>query len=231
LAIHEALRDHRVNIRDVLAALEDELEVAWSAVKAPMGNLIDSLAPRLSESDSGAAGTGHSLWRWEDRMLLAAGEAPERYSSICCLVAPFSTLSIETVAHAPSEAVYHVIEDVEFSQRGQSRWLAGAHAMPPKDVLLESFEGFVDQIDGGTAYVTLKSEHGDTLHGVYPAAKLAELGIKERRRFTCRTIERGGRVEVDLTAIPEMDVTPEDQQAIADRITKIFGLGSLEGDY
>ncbi len=97
--------------------------------------------------------------------------------------------------------------------------------------MLESFEGFVEQIDGDEAYVSLKSEFGDTLNGVYPAHKLAERGIKERRRFTCCTIDRGDHVDVELMPVSDLDVSLTEQRAIAERINRILEIDPLEGDY
>ena len=54
--------------------------------------------------------------------------------------------------------------------------------------LLEIFTGFVDHIDGETAFVTLTTEDGEQLSGEYSAIEFAELGIRERRRFTCQTV-------------------------------------------
>src|SRR5947209_3461046 len=72
--------------------------------------------------------------------------------------------------------------------------------------VLEEFVGFVDQIDGDVAYVTLTPETGEKLYGEYPAAELKARGIHERRRFRCRTIDAGTRVEFDLEPIPDREV-------------------------
>ena len=47
-----------------------------------------------------------------------------------------------------------------------------------KAVVLERLEGFVDQIDGPVAYVTLKSQYGDELTGEYASDELAAQGIQ-----------------------------------------------------
>jgi len=63
-----------------------------------------------------------------------------------------------------------------------------SHSSNTKDeMILESFEGYVDQVEGDTAYVRLKSrEHGDVLYGEYSAAELLEKGIEEQSRFLCK---------------------------------------------
>jgi len=89
---------------------------------------------------------------------------------------------------------------------------------------LENFEGFVDQMRDGIAYVTLKSvEHGDMMYGTYPAAELLAKGIRERRRFKCSTIEAGTAVEIQLEAIPDRVLTPEEEKAIYERIDSVLG--------
>lgn len=91
-------------------------------------------------------------------------------------------------------------------------------------MILENFEGFVDQIRDGIAYVTLKSvEHGDTMHGTYPAAELLNKGIRERRRFKCATVENGPAVEIQFEAIPDKALTPEEEKEIYDRIERMLG--------
>lgn len=100
-----------------------------------------------------------------------------------------------------------------------------------KGTVLERLEGFVEQIDGPTAYVRLKSEHGDELFGEYPAQELAAEGIVERRRFLCRTVEVGGEVRVEFEAIPDEPVSPEEEDALDRRLDELLADGELDGDY
>ena len=102
---------------------------------------------------------------------------------------------------------------------------------PREGTVLETFEGLVEQIDGDIAFVTLKSEHGDTLYGKYAASELAKLGIHERRRFECRTIDEGGSVRVNLTAIEDVPVTAEDEQTIDQKLDELLSDDPLNGDY
>ncbi len=67
---------------------------------------------------------------------------------------------------------------------------------------VEEFDGFVDQIEGDVAQVTLQAKTGEILYGEYPAADLLVLGIRERRRFMCRRLDTGLHVEIDLRPIP-----------------------------
>lgn len=97
--------------------------------------------------------------------------------------------------------------------------------------ILERLEGFVDRIEGATAFVTLESEFGDTLHGEYPARELAEKGINERRRFLCKTIEENGRVRVEFEAIPDEPVSTDEEDAINRRIDELLADDELDGDY
>lgn len=97
--------------------------------------------------------------------------------------------------------------------------------------VLEEFEGFVDQIDDDTAYVTLKSEHGEILYGEYSADELSAKGITERRRFRCKTIEEDGEVRVVFEAIPDVPVSKEEEDAIDQRIDELVADDDLDGDY
>lgn len=93
---------------------------------------------------------------------------------------------------------------------------------PHEEVVLEAFEGFVEEIDGDTAYVTLTSEHGDRLAGRYSASALLEKGISERRRFTCRTVQLRDEVRVVIEPIPERHLSEAEEAAIYSRIDRIF---------
>lgn len=97
--------------------------------------------------------------------------------------------------------------------------------------VLEEFEGFVDQIDDDTAYVTLKSEHGEILYGEYSAGELSAKGITERRRFRCKTIEEDGEVRVVFEAVPDVPVSKEEEDAIDQRIDELLADDDLDGDY
>jgi hypothetical protein len=88
---------------------------------------------------------------------------------------------------------------------------------------LEEFLGFVDQIDGDVAYVTLTPATGEKLYGEYPAAELKARGIHERRRFRCWTIEAGTRVEFDLEPIPDCEVSAERERAIEENLRALLG--------
>ncbi len=89
--------------------------------------------------------------------------------------------------------------------------------------VLEEFFGFVDQIDGDVAYVTLTTRSGEQLYGEYPASELKASGIHERRRFKCRTIESGAQVEFELEPIPDGEVSEERERAILEKIQKALG--------
>ena len=94
--------------------------------------------------------------------------------------------------------------------------------------VLEVLDGFVDQISEGVAYVTLKSQFGDVLHGEYPASELNRRGIQEGRGFRCITIESNGIVSANIEAIPERKLTPQEQLALFDEADK--RLGDFEWD-
>ena len=91
------------------------------------------------------------------------------------------------------------------------------------EVILEHFDGFVDNIDGDTAYVTLRSrEHGDELSGQYSASLLKIKGIHEQNRFLCKTVRIGNSTRVDIETVPKMIVTKEQLQEIDDEINRML---------
>lgn len=89
--------------------------------------------------------------------------------------------------------------------------------------VLETFEGFVEQIVDDTAYVTLTSQYGDTLDGKYPARELETRGIHERRRFGCKVVECGDQIRVDLEAIPDIDLSEEQLRQIQRETDEMLG--------
>ena len=102
-------------------------------------------------------------------------------------------------------------------------WLA-ARQPSRRRVALEEFEGFVEEVDDEVAYVTLKDKTGQKLQGEYPASELETLGIHERRRFYCRTFDvGGGNVKIELSAIPDRQVSEERQRAIDEELRRAMG--------
>lgn len=92
-----------------------------------------------------------------------------------------------------------------------------------EEKVLESFLGYVDHVEGDTAYVRLKSrEHGDILYGQYPASELAFKGISEQTRFLCETVKVGESTRLDLKALPDVEVTEEELRAIEEKIDRVI---------
>lgn len=114
-------------------------------------------------------------------------------------------------------------------------WLsdaAGEATDSPSNVtVLEQLEGFVEQIDGSTAFVSLTSEHGEELRGEYPAEQLLAKGIEERRRFRVRTIESDGSVHVSIDPIDEFPISLDEEKAIHQRLDELLADDELDGDY
>jgi hypothetical protein len=89
--------------------------------------------------------------------------------------------------------------------------------------VLESFDGYVDSIDGDTAYVTLESrENGDVLYGEYSASELLAKGIREQTRFLCETVKGGDGGRVHFAPLPKNQVTDEEARSIAKEMREAF---------
>lgn len=96
-------------------------------------------------------------------------------------------------------------------------------AAKPQEKMLETFVGYVDQVDGDTAYVRLKSrDHGDVLYGKYSASELASEGIYEQSRFLCETVKVGDTTRLDLKALPDVEVSEEELCAIDEKIDRVI---------
>lgn len=97
--------------------------------------------------------------------------------------------------------------------------------------VLEHFEGWVERVEGATAFVLLKSEHGDLLEGEYPADDLARKGIGDGSRFTCRTVDTGLAVLVELELLPDRAPPPERDLELSLKLDAILKDDDLSGDY
>jgi len=71
--------------------------------------------------------------------------------------------------------------------------------------LLESFRGFVEEVEGDTAYVSLMNLLGEKLHGRLHLSLLSERGIGERCPFICRTIEQDDSIGVEVRPLSDQD--------------------------
>jgi len=81
----------------------------------------------------------------------------------------------------------------------------------------------VDDVEGDTAYVRLKSqEHGDTLYGQYSASELASKGVYEQTRFLCETVKVGESTRLDLKPLPDVEVSEEELRAIEEKIDRVI---------
>ena len=89
------------------------------------------------------------------------------------------------------------------------------------DVVLETFEGYVDRVDGETAHVQLKSrEYGDVLYGTYPTSQLSAKGIEEQSRFLCETVKVDGNYAHRLAGTPRRRADRRRASRIEERIDK-----------
>lgn len=89
--------------------------------------------------------------------------------------------------------------------------------------VLETFKGFVERIDGDLAYITLTAQSGEVFWCEYSAKELAKVGIRERRSFICQIIKVDDKVDVDLQAIPDRIISPEEEETIARHLHEMLG--------
>jgi hypothetical protein len=100
-----------------------------------------------------------------------------------------------------------------------SEKLVGLHAPERAQPLPESgpevlstYQGFVQDVADGIAYVTLVSKDGTTFDGQYPLEKLQGLGIGDKEAFECDFVKlQKGGYDFILKAIADEDTPLEDQ--------------------
>ncbi len=178
---------------------------AWSEL-APLGrHLVRSPAV---QSVARALDLAHEYTRlYESARRMAVARPTTLELSFVATERPVDVLRIDLDQAMDQSACSLSIDRIDPTLREPSTFRSADPSQTGPDTcdsatLLERFEGFVDQIEDGTAYVTLTSEAGETLDGEYPAAELEALGIRERRRFICTTLDRQGHVEVHLGPLP-----------------------------
>lgn len=92
--------------------------------------------------------------------------------------------------------------------------------------VLETFDGFVDVVDGETAYVTLVSKaNGDKLSGEYPTAKLFKKDITEGDSFVLHTEEVENDedcVRIVIEKVPDRELSSEECESIRRKIEEAF---------
>ena len=86
--------------------------------------------------------------------------------------------------------------------------------------VIEEFEGFLDRVEEGTAFFTLKSK-ADSKDVLWCECSFEKFqNIRLRRRFLCQVIETDGKIDFAITSIPDREV---DEDAIVSRIDKALG--------
>lgn len=98
-------------------------------------------------------------------------------------------------------------------------------------MILEVFEGMVDEVRDEIAYVTLRSETtNEIFYGQYNSIKLQELGVQ--RHFGCKTVQHsGGHVTVEIYPLPEKVISPERLREIEEKVDKALAGYVSEDDY
>ena len=89
------------------------------------------------------------------------------------------------------------------------------------NTVLETFDGFVDRIEGDTAFVTLQSRaNGDVEEGTYSASQLARMGIHEQSCFVFKTVDVGNAIRPVFEPVPQEPVAAEVVREIDSRIVQ-----------
>ncbi len=91
-------------------------------------------------------------------------------------------------------------------------------APPPEAKICEEFQGFVEKIEGDSAYVRLDSQRGERLCGPYPAGELTAAGIGEHDRFLLKAVEVNRAIRFDAMLIPRKRISRERQRQIREEI-------------
>ncbi len=109
----------------------------------------------------------------------------------------------------------------QFNRQAIRSYMTQLAARPSPSEVLQTYRGFVNELEGDIAHVTLTSEEGETYDGEYPAKKLAEHGICGKTAFMCQLVqmESGG---YNFVLTPEEFATPSkaDQEILWNEIQR-----------
>jgi hypothetical protein len=101
--------------------------------------------------------------------------------------------------------------------------IQSATTKPEMRTVLETFDGYVDSIEGENAYVTLESrENGDVLYGEFPASELLGKNISEQTSFLCETVKTINGSRIEFRALPKIEVTDKEARSIAEKMRGTF---------
>ena len=95
----------------------------------------------------------------------------------------------------------------------------------------KTYEGFVEGVEGATAFVRLRSVRGDTFYAQHPVTKLAAAGISERQAFLCHVVEVVGKKQIRLEAIPKKELTPDRSRQIDEEVDRAMTDDGPDDDY
>jgi len=106
------------------------------------------------------------------------------------------------------------------------------HAPFSTPAIIQFYNGIVDSVHRGLAYLTLEARngHGERLQIEWDAAELSAEGIGERQPFILKTITEGNRLEYEF--IPDqLHPLPADmQREISDLLSHYRATGQLDDD-
>ena len=119
-----------------------------------------------------------------------------------------------------------VTEFLELLKKTLERFPSTTSTVAETRTVLETFDGYVDSIEGESANVTLESrETGDVLYGEFPASDLLGKKISEQTRFLCETVKTDNGSRIDFRALPKIEVTDEEVRSIAEKMRGAFSSG------
>ncbi len=122
-----------------------------------------------------------------------------------------------------------ILSRVPASESGESLMdvLRSESSIP---TVLETFDGYVDEVHDEVAFVTLISEHGEPLEGEYAAKELLAKGIGEGSRFRCRTVKSGDAVTVEIEPLADIVLTQEEVDASNNEVDEFLAGADIDGD-
>lgn len=97
---------------------------------------------------------------------------------------------------------------------------------------LEVFEGVVDVVEGGVAFLTMRSlANGDVMEGSAVVEELASHGIHEGGHFRCSTYDTPGGVIIRFEPIEPRRLSDEEVERFCRKVDLALTDDDLRDDY
>ena len=131
-----------------------------------------------------------------------------------------STLGSPSPTYAPDDFL-RVESDFDSQDDGSEKNDADGNV---RSVLLNQFDGLVNDVRDGKAYVTLIAEDGSRFNCTKEAKALEDVGVTVGKAFICKTVRGDAGVAVEIEPKPNKSISREQLNEMDRFFSEAFGV-------